>query len=107
MDRNRITGTARQAAGRLKEFAGYAGQDTALRAEGLYDEAVGYGSRAVGQARDHAADLADEAYEVGRRLYGRGMHSLQRGVNDHPVALVVAAGVAGAAIAWLLSQPRR
>ncbi|MCK0198117.1 CsbD family protein [Ancylobacter sp. 6x-1] len=107
MDRNRITGAARQTVGRLKDAAGYVTNDSTLRAEGLYDEAVGYGTRVLGQARDHAADLADDAYETGRQLYGQGIRQLQRGAKDHPLALVVAAGIAGAAIAWMLSQPRR
>jgi len=107
MDRNRITGAARQTAGRLKEVAGSAGQDAALRAEGFYDEAVGLGGRMLNRARDQAADLADDAYEVGQRVYGRGMTTLQRQAGAHPLALVLAAGVAGAAIAWMLTPPSR
>ena len=107
MDRNRITGAARQVAGRLRAVAGTAGHEAALRAEDAYDDAAGLGGRLFGQAREQAAYLADDAYATGRRLYGRGLTSLQRQAGAHPVALVLAAGIAGAAIAWVLSQPRR
>lgn len=129
MNRNRITGAARETAGRLRQVAGGAGQEirqaagtvgeeAALRAEGVYDEAVGLGQRLFGQARDHvrdlarfpagdvARDLADEAYGTGRRVYGQGMKSLSRHAGAHPVALVLAAGVAGVAIGWLLTNRR-
>lgn len=107
MDRNRITGAARQTAGRLKEVAGSAGHDAALRAEGMYDEAVGLGGRVLGQARDQAVYLAEDAYDAGQRLYGQGMTTLQRQAGAHPVALVLAAGIAGAALAWMMTSPRR
>jgi uncharacterized protein YjbJ (UPF0337 family) len=102
MDKQRITGAARQMGGRLKEIAGGAGEDAARRAEGMYDEALGYGARALGQARDQSRYLADDAYDAGQRLYGQGMTTLSRQAGAHPLALVVAAGLAGAAIAWML-----
>jgi uncharacterized protein YjbJ (UPF0337 family) len=102
MDKHRITGAARQMGGRLKEVAGEASEEAARRAEGAYDEALGYGARALGQARDQARYLADDAYDVGQRLYGQSMTTLSRQAGAHPLAMVVAAGVAGAAIAWLL-----
>jgi uncharacterized protein YjbJ (UPF0337 family) len=102
MDKHRITGAAREMGGRLKEVAGSAGEEAARRAEGAYDEALGYGARALGQARDQARYLADDAYEAGQRLYGQGMTTLSRQAGAHPLAMVVAAGLAGAAIAWML-----
>ena len=102
MDKHRITGAAREMSGRLKEVAGSAGEEAARRAEGAYDEALGYGARALGQARDQARYLADDAYEAGQRIYGQSMTSLSRQAGAHPLAMVVAAGLAGAAIAWLL-----
>lgn len=102
MDKHRITGAARHMGGRLREIAGGAGEEAARRAEGAYDEALDYGTRALGQARDQARYLADDAFDAGQRLYGRGMTTLSRQAGAHPVAMVVAAGLAGAAIAWLL-----
>ncbi|MDF2999183.1 MAG: CsbD family protein [Xanthobacteraceae bacterium] len=102
MDKHRITGAARHMGGRLREIAGGAGDEAARRAEGAYDEALGYGARTLSQARDQARYLADDAYETGQRLYGQGMTTLSRQAGAHPLAMVFAAGLAGAAIAWLL-----
>lgn len=107
MDKNRITGAARHVGGRLRSVAGHAGHDAALRAEGAYEEALDIGARALEQARGRAMHLADDTYETGHELYGRGMKALSRQANDHPLALVLAAGLAGAAIAWMLSSPSR
>jgi len=107
MDKNRITGAARHVGGRLRSVAGHAGHDAAARAEGAYDEALDIGARAFEQARGRALNLADDTYDAGQELYGRGMKALTRQANDHPLALVLAAGLAGAAIAWVLSSPSR
>jgi len=106
MNRNRITGAARELTGRLREVAGDAGHEAALRAEGAYDEALGLGQRLFGEARAQARDIAGDAYGTGRRVYGAGMKQLTRHAGAHPLALVLAAGVAGAAIGFLLSQRR-
>ena len=106
MNRNRITGAARELTGRLREVAGGAGQEAALRAEDAYEEAAGLGRRLFGQAREQARDLAEDAYDGGRRVYGEGMRHLSRQAGAHPLALVLAAGVAGVAIGWLLTQRR-
>lgn len=106
MNRNRITGAARELTGRLREVAGGAGHEAALRAEDAYEDAVGMGRRLAGQARSQARELAGEAYGSGRELYGEGMRQLSRHASAHPLALVLAAGVAGAAIGWLLTQRR-
>jgi len=107
MDKNRITGAARQVGGRLRSVAGHAGHDAAVRAEGAYEEALDIGSRAFEQARGRALNLADETYDVGQEMYGRGMKVLSRQANEHPLALVLAAGLAGAALAWIFTSPAR
>lgn len=107
MDSNRITGTARQVGGRLRNVAGQATHDAALRAEGAYEEALGMGARAYGDARERALALADETFETGQALYGRSMHALSRQAAVHPLALVFAAGLAGATIGWLLTSSNR
>ena len=107
MDKNRITGAARHVGGRLRSVAGHAGHDAATRAEGAYEEALDIGSRAFEQARGRALNLADDTYDAGQELYGRGVKALTRQANDHPLALVLAAGLAGAALAWMLSGPSR
>ena len=107
MDTHRITGAARHAGGKLRSIAGRYGHDAALRAEGAYDEALGLGARAYGEARERALTLADEGYDVGHELYGRSMKALSRQAAGHPLALVVAAGLTGAAIAWLLTSSSR
>ncbi|MCS0497203.1 hypothetical protein [Ancylobacter mangrovi] len=107
MDTHRITGAARQAGGRLRGIAGRAGHDAALRAEEAYEEAMGAGGRAFGDVRERTLALADDALESGHELYGRSMQALSRQAAVHPLALVVAAGLTGAAVAWFLSSGSR
>ncbi|MBB3773878.1 hypothetical protein FHS55_004523 [Angulomicrobium tetraedrale] len=105
---DRITGVARQLGGRLRRVAGEAGHEAASRAEDVYDEARHLGARALGDARGRAVDFADDAYETGHALYGRGLNALSRQAGSHPLAVIVAAGLAGAAVAWFLcSSPNR
>lgn len=99
MDTERITGAARHLGGRLRKVADGTGHEAALRAESAYDEARGL----VGQARGRAVHLADDAYETGHELYDRGLRALSRQTSAHPLAVIVAAGLAGAAVAWFLS----
>jgi len=107
MDTERITGAARHLGGRLRRTANGAGQEAALRAEEAYEEALSLGARALSEARGRAAHLADDAYETGQELYGRGLKALSRQAGTHPLAVIVAAGLAGAAIAWFLSSSTR
>lgn len=102
MDTHRITGAARQMGGRLRNIAGSTGEDAARRAEGAYEDALGYGARAIEEVSGQARHLAEDAYAAGHRAYGRGMTTLSRQAGAHPVALVVAAGLAGAALAWMM-----
>ncbi|MFT0862467.1 hypothetical protein [Ancylobacter sp. G4_0304] len=107
MDRNRITGAARHMGSRLKSVASHAGSDAATRAESAYDDALEAGVRVLEQARGRALDLADDTMDTGQRLYGHGMRALTRQAGAHPLAVIVAAGVAGAALALLFAAPRR
>ena len=104
MDTQRITGAARQMGGRLRRVAGDSGYMARQSAEDAYDEALDLGARAMRQARGHAAHLADDALEVGQALYGRGSAALSRQAGEHPLVLIAAAALTGAAIAWLLSS---
>lgn len=108
MDTQRITGAARQMGGRLRRVAGDSGREAydvaAHHAGDVYDEALELGTRAMRQARGRALDLADDAREVGQALYGRGSAALSRQAGDHPLVLIAAAALTGAAIAWLLSN---
>jgi len=111
MDTQRITGAARQVGGKLRRVAGETGReayDTAAhRAEDAYEEAFDLGSRAVRRARSGALRLADDALENGQALYGRGVGALSRQAGDHPLLLVAAAALTGAAIAWLALNAQR
>lgn len=106
MNRNRITGTARQVANevgdRLRAVTGDA-RRSASRFEDFYDDAVDVGER----AGDHARQLAGEALVLGRDAYGRGVRELSHHAARHPLALILAAGVAGAALVWLASSSSR
>lgn len=103
----RMTGAARHLGSRLRRVADTTGHEAALRAEDVYGEARDLGMRAYGEARGRAADFADDAYETGQALYGRGLDALSRQASSHPLAVIVAAGLAGAAVAWFLSGSNR
>lgn len=107
MNSQQITGAARQIGGRLRNVAGQVTRDAALRGEGVYEEAMGRGQRLVGDAREQAVRLADEAYDMGHEYYDRGVRALSQHTRAHPLAVVVAAGLTGAALAWLFSSGRR
>ncbi|MBS7543751.1 hypothetical protein [Ancylobacter oerskovii] len=107
MSRNRITGAARDMANevgsRLRSVASGAGRPSAAELEEFYDDALAMSQRTRGQAMH----LADDALALGRSAYGRGMNELTRQAGSHPVALILAAGIAGAALAWLCSSATR
>ncbi|MBS9477630.1 CsbD family protein [Ancylobacter radicis] len=107
MNSDRITGAARQFGGRLRNVAGQATNDVGLRAEGVIEEALGRGQNLVGQARDGARHLADDALDAGHDYYDRSVRALAQQTRAHPLAVVVAAGLTGAALAWLFSSSRR
>ncbi|WGD29119.1 CsbD family protein [Ancylobacter sp. WKF20] len=107
MNSHQITGAARQIGGRLRNVAGQVSHDAALRGEGVYEEALGRGQRLAGDAREQAVRLADGAYDMGQEYYDRGVRALAQQTRAHPLAVVLAAGLTGAALAWLFSSSRR
>ncbi|MCQ4160671.1 CsbD family protein [Roseomonas sp. GC11] len=56
MDENRITGAARETAGRVEEAAGAVAGDAGQRARGAYHQAQGQAENAVGQLCDHVRE---------------------------------------------------
>lgn len=108
MDRNRITGAAHKMSGKLRSVASQASDEAATRAEAAYADALDTGSRVFDSARGRMMDLADETLDNGQRLYGQGMQVLTRQAGAHPLAVIAAAGLVGAALAVaFLSTSRR
>lgn len=64
MDKDRIIGAAKDAAGHVKETVGKAVGSEKLQAEGLADQAEGSVQNAYGQAKDAARDAADKAKDA-------------------------------------------
>lgn len=56
MDKDRVEGMAKQAKGAVKDVAGKATGDSAMRAEGKADKMEGKAQNAVGGAKDKARD---------------------------------------------------
>ena len=59
MNNDRVEGTAKQAKGSVKEFAGKATGDAKLQAEGKADKAAGKVQNAVGGAKDAIKEAAN------------------------------------------------
>jgi hypothetical protein len=108
MDRNRITGAAHKMSGKLRSVASQASDEAAARAEAAYGDALDTGARVFDQARGRMMDLADDTLDNGQRLYGQGMQVLTRQAGTHPLAVIAAAGLVGAALAIaFMSSSRR
>jgi uncharacterized protein YjbJ (UPF0337 family) len=56
MDSDRITGTAKEYAGKVQSTAGDALGDAKTQADGYYQQAAGQAQQAVGQANDYLRD---------------------------------------------------
>jgi uncharacterized protein YjbJ (UPF0337 family) len=60
MDKDRITGAAKQAKGKMKEFAGEVTGDAKLQAEGQADKAEGKVQNTFGSLKDKAREALDD-----------------------------------------------
>ncbi len=96
MDRNRISGTARQVGGRVEEGFGRATGDAATQAEGLVQQAQGVAEDLYGQARDAASDAA-QAMRTGASSFEETLRST---IETRPYTSLLVAFCIG----WLLGR---
>ena len=95
MDKDRITGAAKDWAGKAEGAAGDAMGDADTQAAGRIREAAGKVQNLYGQAKDAARDyVGDDPGEAVARL-----------VNQNPIGSLLAAGAIGFGLALLIGRP--
>lgn len=115
MDKDRITGAAKDAAGKVEGAFGRAAGDASTEASGRAREAAGTVQNLYGQAKDAARDIGDtasnyaqEAVDAGSEVYRDGSRAVASAVQNQPLGSLLLAGAVGFALALMLNrQPRR
>ncbi|MGL5164755.1 MAG: CsbD family protein [Afipia sp.] len=115
MDKDRITGAAKDAAGKVERAFGRAAGDTATEASGRAREAGGTVQNLYGQAKDAARDIGDtanryaqDAADAGSEVYRDGSRAVASAVQNQPLGALLVAGAVGFALALMLNrQPTR
>jgi uncharacterized protein YjbJ (UPF0337 family) len=114
MDTDRITGSAKEYAGRAEGAIGEMAGDAKTQASGRAREAEGTVQNLYGQAKDAARDAADtaanyakDAYEASGDTFRDGSQAIAKKVQDNPLGALLVAGGIGFALALLMSRPAR
>ena len=115
MDKDRITGAAKDAAGKGEGAFGRISGDAETEASGRAREAAGTAQNAFGQAKDAARDIGDaashyaqDALNAGSEIYRDGSHAVASKVKEQPLTALLAAGAIGFTLGVLMTrQPRR
>jgi uncharacterized protein YjbJ (UPF0337 family) len=108
MDKDRITGAAKDIAGQVEGAAGDITGDADTQASGRIREAAGKVQNLYGQAKDAARDATDAATDYAKRVYrdsGDGTEAVAKMVQDNPVGSLLLAGGIGFVLAALLMRP--
>lgn len=115
MDKDRITGAAKDATGKVEGAFGRVVGDASTEASGRAREAAGTVQNLYGQAKDTARDIGDavggyaqDALETGSEAYRDGSKAVASAVRNQPLGALLVAGAVGFALALMLNrQPRR
>ena len=114
MDKDRITGSAKEYAGRAEGAIGEMAGDAQTQASGKAGEAAGAMQNLYGQAKDAARDAADtaagyakDAYDASGDTFRDGSQAIAKKVQDNPLGALLLAGGVGFALALLMSRPAR
>ena len=114
MDTDRITGSAKEYAGRVEGAVGEMAGDAKTQASGRAREAAGTVQNLYGQAKDAvrdagetAAGYAKDVYEHSGDTFRDGSQALSKKVRDNPLGALLVAGGIGFALALLMSRPAR
>lgn len=98
MDSDRIEGSAKEIGGKIQETFGRATGSSETRADGVARQIEGKGQDLYGQAKDglrETADLAEQAYDEGRRYVKRSSGEVRAAIDHYPLTTLLAAGVVG------------
>ncbi len=92
----------------MQEAIGKVANDEHLEGKGVLNQAVGTVQDGYGKVRDKVKDLIDDAaptardaVDTGRDYVRRGAAAVTRTTGDNTALILLAAGVAGAALGWL------
>ena len=115
MDKDRIAGAAKDAAGKVESVVGDLAGDAQTSASGRAREASGTVQNLYGQAKDAARDAGDAAVNLAKDAYDNsgdtirdGRKAMAKTVQDNPLGALLVAGGIGFALALLMTrQPRR
>ena len=100
MDENRVHGEARNIGGKMQEGFGCAMGDAKTQAEALANQIRGMAQDLHGQARDSAAQIADEDGVRARQTASSFENALRNTIESQPyTAVFIALG-----IGWLLGR---
>jgi uncharacterized protein YjbJ (UPF0337 family) len=101
MDQDRITGTARNVAGKVQNGVGAMVGDAATEAEGLMNQAAGAVQDAYGQAKDVAAEGAQKIKDAAVETHD----VLRKFIEDKPHTAAVVALAIGVLIGLVAYRP--
>jgi uncharacterized protein YjbJ (UPF0337 family) len=112
MDKDRISGTVKDVAGKVEGAFGDVTGDTQSQASGRAREAAGTVQNLYGQAKDAVRDAADTASSYAKDaldsdVYRDGTRAVSSQVTGNPLGALLVAGGIGFALAMLLSRPPR
>ena len=112
MDKDRITGAAKDFAGKVEGAAGDLAGDAGTQASGRAREAAGTVQNLYGQAKDAAREAGEAASNLAKDVYESesvqsGTKAVAKTVRDNPLGSLLIAGGIGFALALMMSRPAR
>ena len=114
MDKDRITGSAKDLAGKAEGAFGSIAGDAKTEASGRAREAAGTMQNLYGQAKDAARDASETAVNYAKDAYDNsgdtvrsGQQAMAKTVQDNPLGALLVAGGIGFALALLMTRPPR
>lgn len=114
MDKDRIAGAAKDAAGKFEGAVGDLAGDAETGASGRLREASGTVQNLYGQAKDAARDAGDAAVSFAKDAYDNsgdtfrdGSKAVAKQVRDNPLGALLVAGGIGFALAMMMTRPPR
>jgi uncharacterized protein YjbJ (UPF0337 family) len=114
MDKDRIGGAVKDAAGKVEGVAGKIAGDAGMQASGTAREAEGTMQNLYGQAKDAVRDASDAAVDYAKDAMASPGETLRdsskamaKTVQDNPLGSLLIAGGIGFALALLMSRPVR
>ena len=112
MDKDRMTGSAKDVVGKVEGAVGSLTGDTQTKMSGQAREAAGTVQNLYGQAKDAARDAGDAAMTYAKDaldsdMYRDGSKAVAQQVKDNPFGALLLAGSIGFVVAMILSRPSR